>query len=206
MLNLERLECLPTRETHRSNFVKADYYGDHFKKSANQFYNQGYHYVGAVLRKHYNKPVEGLIYRLRHQTKSKHRSFKKAVEDVIKRDLLTNSNWNYFAYVDAQGIVRDSEDYPYKKEPYPYQTKPDTKDTLKFIEIDNKFIMRIKGIHYFVTPSYFVYEKFKITHSCYNRNYEYYANIYNIKVSFDYYRVQLSTDLLKKYNLSNVWE
>ena len=79
MLNLEKLECLPTKETHRSNFIKADYYGDNFKKSANEFYGRGYNYARAVVRKHFNKPVKGLVYKLRNQTKCKHRSFKMAI-------------------------------------------------------------------------------------------------------------------------------
>lgn len=206
MLNLEKLECLPTKETHRSNFIKSDYYGDNFKKSANEFYGRGYNYARAVVRKHFNKPVKGLVYKLRNQTKCKHRSFKMAIEEVIKTDLLTDSNWNYLAYVDDQGIVRDIEDYPYKREPYKYNLKPETIDTIKFYEFDGKYIMRIKGIHYFVTQSYFVYEKFKTRYSYDSKNFYYFCNIYKVDTNYDSYRVQLSSDQLKKYELVNVWE
>lgn len=203
---MKNLENLPYRETHRSVFIKHDFWNDDFKKSACQHYSSGWKYAYAVLRKNFNKPVDGLVYKLRNQTKSKHRSFKMAVEDVIERDLLTNSNWSYIAYVDEEGIVRDVETHPsYKNKFTPVLPKPDTKDIKKYLKVENgrtDYIMRVNGIHYFVDESYYQYSLLEEKQKFYS--FSYWLKLKENLGKIDLVKFQLNTEQLVKYNLVNL--
>lgn len=127
---LEKYENALYKEKVGFNYKITDWYEDHFKKSACNQYGLGYNYYYQCASKAVGQPVEHLITKLQAKCKHAHRSFKKAVNELIKDELksnryklriLTDFNKNYF-YVDEEGLVQkylDLYDTIYKdKQPY----------------------------------------------------------------------------------------
>lgn len=115
---LEKFKQLPYRERVGNNRIIKSWYEENFQKSANEYYGLGKIYFVNCGNKHVGKPVQQLMYKLKSNLNYiKNKSFKKAVDDLIYSDLLTNihnpkctgnyRNRNDWFYVDEKGLVQD---------------------------------------------------------------------------------------------------
>ena len=109
---IDKLETLPKRLSVGYEKRHTGWWDDSFKKSSSEYYGSGYDYAFKCSESFVGKPVKGLIHTLRHKCKKSHRSFKMAVEDVIKSYLLHRPEYHSLTrkvstpYVDELGNVQ----------------------------------------------------------------------------------------------------
>ena len=177
---IDKFESQVYREKVGFNIRSKNYYEDTFKKSAHEYYGLGDIFFKRCSEKFIGKPVESLIKKLKAHPE-KHRSFKKAVNELIKSDLLTYSLCdinvcsyfsNSYVYVDEEGLVRKIQRFKplsdfywnsnYFKKYYPQYLsvasscsfllyEKETAKIFEYFDSDFKYILRFKGLHYYVT-------------------------------------------------------
>ena len=195
---LRKLESQPLQEKMRATWDRDDIWGDRFHKSANRFYGIGATYFTRVVKASVGKPVKQVIFQLRNNPNYKHiKPFKNAVDHSIDSELLKTLNedrlyWND-VYVDDNGLIQDIKSHPNYPVHIPWQKLPDIPETQKLLEIDGVYIIRLNGIHYFISKLF--YNTIKK---------EYWNSIEDLILS-DFKKIQLNTAELKKHKLQNIW-
>ena len=118
---IEKFEHLPKREKVGFDRITKSWYEEDFQKSANEYYGLGRIYFVNCGNKHVGKPVQQLIHKLKSNSNYIHnKSFKKAVDDLIYTDLLTDvsnpiNSGNYlhrndWFFVDENNLVQKYTD------------------------------------------------------------------------------------------------
>ena len=115
---IEKFKQLPNREKVGFNLKTKSWYEDDFQKSANEYYGRGKCYFINCGNKYVGKHVQQLIFKLKSNSDYIHnKSFKKAVDDLIYTDLLTDvsnpiNSGNYlhrndWFFVDENNLVQN---------------------------------------------------------------------------------------------------
>ena len=196
---LRKLESQPLQEKMRATWDRDDIWGDRFHKSANRFYGIGATYFTRVVKASVGKPVKQVIFQLRNNPNYKHiKPFKNAVDHSIDSELLKTLNedrlYRKDVYVDDNGLIQDIKSHPNYPVHIPWQKLPDIPETQKLLEIDGVYIIRLNGIHYFISKLF--YNTIKK---------EYWNSIEDLILS-DFKKIQLNTAELKKHKLQNIWK
>ena len=202
---LKKLNILPKQEKFRANWNKEDFYGDRYHNCADHYYGLGANYFSRCVRANLGKHVKQVIFILKNNSIYKHRrSFREAVNDSIKSDLIDNIDMTYFRwnefYVDENGIVQDIKNHPQFPKKEIYSEKPDSIHIDVFLKVENGltgFIFRSKGIHYYVTERYYK--------ALTKRPWEIFAE-YPLISTEEKRKIQLTKSDLKKHGLKNIWE
>ena len=195
---LRKLELQPLQENMKATWDRDNIWGDRFHKSADRFYGIGATYFTRVVKASVGKPVKQVIFQLRNNPNYKHiKPFKNAVDHSIDSELLKTLNedrlyWND-VYVDDNGLIQDIKSHPNYPVHIPWQKLPDIPETQKLLEIDGVYIIRLNGIHYFISKLF--YNTIKK---------EYWNSIEDLILS-DFKKIQLNTAELKKHKLQNIW-
>ena len=196
---LRKLESQPLQEKMRATWDRDDIWGDRFHKSADRFYGIGATYFTRVVKASVGKPVKQVIFQLRNNPNYKHiKPFKNAVDHSIDSELLKTLNedrlYRKDVYVDDNGLIQDIKSHPNYPVHIPWQKLPDIPETQKLLEIDGVYIIRLNGIHYFISKLF--YNTIKK---------EYWNSIEDLILS-DFKKIQLNTAELKKHKLQNIWK
>ena len=196
---LRKLELQPLQENMRATWDRDNIWGDRFHKSADRFYGIGATYFTRVVKASVGKPVKQVIFQLRNNPNYKHiKPFKNAVDHSIDSELLKTLNedrlYRKDVYVDDNGLIQDIKSHPNYPVHIPWQKLPDIPETQKLLEIDGVYIIRLNGIHYFISKLF--YNTIKK---------EYWNSIEDLILS-DFKKIQLNTAELKKHKLQNIWK
>jgi hypothetical protein len=195
---LRKLELQPLQENMRATWDRDNIWGDRFHKSADRFYGIGATYFTRVVKASVGKPVKQVIFQLRNNPNYKHiKPFKNAVDHSIDSELLKTLNedrlyWND-VYVDDNGLIQDIKSHPNYPVHIPWQKLPDIPETQKLLEIDGVYIIRLNGIHYFISELFYSIIKKE------------YRNSIEDLILSDFKKIQLNTAELKKHKLQNIW-
>ena len=195
---LEKLESQPIQERMRATWDRDDIWGDRFHKSADRFYGIGATYFTRVVKASVGKPVKQVIFQLRNNPNYKHiKPFKNAVDHSIDSELLKTLNedrlYRKDVYVDDNGLIQDIKSHPNYPVHIPWQKLPDIPETQKLLEIDGVYIIRLNGIHYFISELFYSIIKKE------------YRNSIEDLILSDFKKIQLNTAELKKHKLQNIW-
>lgn len=178
---IEKFENSLYREKIGFDLKTKSWYEEDFQKSANEYYGLGRIYFIKCGKKYVGKCVSQLIKKLKsNSTYIKNKAFKHSVNDLISSDLLTDLTDtsfdgytfydNSYYYVDENNLVQElSENIngsyynkEYFKEKYlQYCSIASTIYELRFLKNETrvleyyhstfKYIIRFKGLHYYVT-------------------------------------------------------
>lgn len=174
---LRQLQSLPQREKIGFDIKRISWYEDTYKKSANKAYGQAWVYIDRCTAKYEDKPVEQLIRKLRSActSKYKHHSFKKAIEDYIKDQLVDTyvvEDWHYRPYINVDNIVTKNP-----KIPRVYKFRLDQmKLNDEYRKVLGMILIRYQGLWYEVTSQevlndpFQIYDKYRICDRAYTKH------------------------------------
>ena len=195
---LKKFELQPLQERMKATWDRDNIWGDRFHKSADRFYDIGANYYTRVVKASIGKSVKQVIFQLRNNPNYKHiKSFKNAVDHSIEYELINTLNEDRFykndVYVDENNLIQDIKNHPNYPVHIPWQKLPDIPERQKLLEIDGVYIIRLNGIHYFISKLF--YNTIKK---------EYWNSIEDLILS-GFKKIQLNTAELKKHKLQNIW-
>lgn len=195
---LKKFELQPLQERMKATWDRDNIWGDRFHKSANRFYSLGINYFIRVIKASIGKPVKQVIFQLKNNHNYKYnKSFKNAIDDSIKHDLINiyyvGRVYRYDVYVDENNLIQDIKNHPNYPVHIPWQKLPDIPERQKLLEINGNYIIRLNGIHYFISELF--YNTIKK---------EYWNSIEDLILS-GFKKIQLNTAELKKLNLKNIY-
>ena len=195
---LKKFELQPLQERMKATWDRDNIWGDRFHKSADRFYDIGANYYTRVVKASIGKSVKQVIFQLRNNPNYKHiKPFKNAVDHSIEYELINTLNEDRFykndVYVDENNLIQDIKNHPNYPVHIPWQKLPDIPERQKLLEIDGVYIIRLNGIHYFISKLFYnIIKK------------EYWNSIEDLILS-DFKKIQLNTAELKKHKLQNIW-
>ena len=195
---LKKFELQPLQERMKATWDRDNIWGDRFHKSADRFYDIGANYYTRVVKASIGKSVKQVIFQLRNNPNYKHiKPFKNAVDHSIDSELLKTLNedrlYRKDVYVDDNGLIQDIKSHPNYPVHIPWQKLPDIPETQKLLEIDGVYIIRLNGIHYFISELFYSIIKKE------------YRNSIEDLILSDFKKIQLNTAELKKHKLQNIW-
>lgn len=182
----------------RATWDRDDIWGDRFHKSANRFYGIGATYFTRVVKASVGKPVKQVIFQLRNNPNYNHsKPFKNAVDHNIDSKLINTLDedrlYRNDVYVDDNGIIQNIKNHPSYPVHIPQKKFSDIPERQKLLEINGIYIIRLNGIHYFISELF------------YNAIKERYWDSIEDLISSGFKKIQLNTAELKKLNLKNIY-
>lgn len=195
---LKKFELQPLQERMKATWDRDNIWGDRFHKSADRFYDIGANYYTRVVKASIGKSVKQVIFQLRNNPNYKHiKSFKNAVDYSIEYELINTLDEDSFykndVYVDENNLIQDIKNHPNYPVHIPWKELPDIPERQKLLEINGNYIIRLNGIHYFISELF--YNTIKK---------EYWNSIEDLILS-GFKKIQLNTAELKKLNLKNIY-
>lgn len=166
---LNKYELMPFKKSSGQTFRENDYWDDRFRKSANEFTRKGNSYAESILKKNLNKPVKGIINKLKSHPDY---GYNKALTNTInKRIKLLHSRVDYssyrysYEYYVKDNLIAYHDDsfcsYMYRRRKYLRANFLDTVATYRTYDGYGMtpYVVRLKGLYYYISEEgyWFIY-------------------------------------------------